>query len=478
MDRGRSGGAASGRAWALLLALAGAAALWIGWIGFIASDDSLYHAGAIAWLTHPPFAGTDHWSTRFPVTLAFAGMIAAAGPGFLAFALTALLFHLLLVGATGAFAARVAGPRAGWIAALLTATLPVVVSHATTVSVDLAEGCALLLGAWLLGEAGTGRDGLWRGAAAGVLFGIAMLCRETSVLALAGLAPLFLRGRPVPRGALLAAGLACAAVLGAEAAYQGVLTGEPLRRYAIAFHHDEHIDRAANREGNFLLWPPVDPLLVLLVNDDFGLLFWLAGAAALARGWREAGTQRLAPLAAMACSSFVLVAVLSHKLVLNPRYFLLPALLAVVAVAAWLAREGARRRAAALAVLVTTNLLLLGLGNAHPRWGMEALVAAAAAYPGEIVAGARDDVRRARLPMVFAGAENIRRAPAPPGGLEVAPAAAAPRGTVLARYPSPPTRVGALVRAAGLERLVPAAIAPRLLSPSPAMVLVRRAPGG
>ena len=63
------------------------------------------------------------------------------------------------------------------------------------------------------------------------------------------------------------------------------------------------------------------------------------------------------------------------------------------------------------------------------------------------------------------------------GGLEVAPADAAPAGTIVARYPSRPTRIGALVEGAGLARYVPAPIARRLLSPSPAMVLVRRPHG-
>jgi 4-amino-4-deoxy-L-arabinose transferase-like glycosyltransferase len=466
--------------WALALLAGAAAALWIGWIGYIASDDSLYYAGAVRWLTDPPFAGDNHWSTRFPLTLTFAGMLALLGRGFVAFAVTALLFYAAIVAVTGVFAARVAGARAGWIAALLTATLPVVVSHATTVSVDLTESAALMLGAMLLADAGTNRRGLLLGLAGGVAFGVAVLCRETSVLPLAGLAPLFLIGRPVPRRVLIAAGIGCGIVLGGEALYQYALTGDPLRRYAIAFHHDEHIDRAANKEGNFLLWPPIDPLLVLLVNDDFGLLFWLFGAALAAglhRYMPARGRRRMLVLATMAGASFLLVSALVHKLVLNPRYFMLPALAAVIVVAGWSARMRPRRRALLLAVIVGTNLLLLGLGNAHPRWTMETLVAASAARPAEIVAADAVDVRRARISMDFAGRSNIRYAPAPTGGLELAEADAAPPGQVVARYPSPPTRVGAIVETLGLEALVPHAIAHRLLSPSPEVVLVRRPRG-
>ena len=466
--------------WALLVAAAMAVALWVGWIGYEASDDSLYHAGAIRWLTAPPFEGSDHWSTRFPLTLTFAAVMGVIGQNYVAFGLTAILFYVLLVAVTGRFTAQVAGQRAGWIAALLTATLPVVVSHASTVSVDLTEAAALLGGALLVGTARDDARGLVRAGLGGVLFGIAVLCRETSVLALAVLGPLLLIGRPFSRRVLIACGLGAAAVLVGEAAYQYVMTADPLRRYTIAFHHDEHIDRAANREGNFLLWSPIDPLLVLLVNDDFGLLFWLFGAAIAGGAWRMVAAERRLPLVllgAMAGSSFLLVSVLYSKLVLNPRYFMLAALAAVIVLAVWLDRLGWRARWAILAVTIGSSLLLMSVGNAHPRWSMEALVSAAAAHPGEVVAGDADDAKRATLPMALIGQRNIAIAPARPGGLVVAHADAAPRGEIVTRYPSPPTRLGGILRPLGLEPLVPAPIARRMFAPSPEMVLVRTPAG-
>lgn len=466
--------------WAALVATAMIVALFVGWIGYMASDDSLYHAGAVRWLTDPPFAGSDHWSTRFPLTLTFAAVLAVVGQNFVAFGVTAILFYVVLVAVTGRFAAGIAGERAGWIAALLTATLPVVVSHATTVSVDLTEAAALLGGAWLVGTSSDDRRGLTRAALGGALFGVAVLCRETSVLALAALGPLFLIGRPVPRRVLIACGIGAAAVLLGEALFQYALTGDPLRRYTIAFNHDDHMDRAANMEGNFLLWPPIDPLLVLLINDDFGLLFWVTGAAVALGAWRLLPETQRAPmtlLAWMAAVSFLLVSVLYTKLVLNPRYFMLVALAAVLVLAVWLDRLGARSRALILAALVTSNLLLMSVGNAHPRWSMEALVMAAEAHPGEPIAGEASDVRRADISMAFLGQRNLRPLPAGPGGLVVAPVDATPAGQVVATYSSPPTRLGAALRAIGLEALVPAPIARRMFAPSPAMVLVRTPAG-
>ena len=465
--------------WLLLVLVAMVAGLYVGWVGFMASDDSLYHAGAVRWLVDPPFAGSDHWSTRFPLTLTFAAVIHFVGNNFAAFAVTAVLFYVLLVVVVGRFAAAVVTPRAGWTAALLTATLPVVVSHASTVGVDLLEAAALVTGAWLVGSSKENRKGLGRAGLGGVMFGIAVLCRETSVLALAVLGPLLLIGRPVSRPVLMACGAGAAMVLVGEALFQYALTGDPLRRYTIAFHHDEHIDRAANHEGNFLLWAPIDPLLVLLINDDFGLLFWIAGIAGLStagRRWTTMTLERHAPfllLAAMAGSSFILVSVLYSKLVLNPRYFMLAALAAVALVALWLDRVRTRTRIMVLAALVSTNLLLMSVGNAHPRWSMEALVIAAEAHPRAMIAGAPDDVARADIPMAFLRQTNIRRLPARSGDLVMARAAHAPQGAVIARYPSPPTRLGALLRRMGLETLVPGAMSRRMFAPSAEMVLVR-----
>ena len=463
--------------WALLVAALGVLALYIGWNGFIASDDSLYFVGAREWLSHA-FPGDTHWSTRFPLILLFAATLRVMGQNFAAFATTAILCYLALVALVGLYARRLAGPRVGWTAAMLTATLPVIVSHATTVSVDLLEAALLIAGALLLGEAEDDAAGLRKGVAAGLCFGLAVLCRETALLSLAGLGPLFLIGKPVPRRVLLAVGVGFAAVIAGELLFQGAMTGEPLRRYTIAYHHDEHIDRPANLEGNFLITPVLDPFLVLLINDDFGMLFWLAGIAVamgtLARldpGRRK----RLIVLGAMSAACFMLVAVMVHKLVLNPRYFTMPALFAIIVVALWIDQLEARWRIGILAAFVASNLLLLSVENGHPRWTLEAMVDAAERHPAEIVSGNDRDVRKSAIPLGFDHLANTRYAPARPNGLEIVFADQVPPGEIVARYPSPPTRLGALVEALHLEGFVPAPIARRMFTPSPSVVLVRRA---
>jgi hypothetical protein len=243
--------------------------------------------------------------------------------------------------------------------------------------------------------------------------------------------------------------------------FQWAMTGDPLHRYALAFNHDSTLDRAANEEGNLLVHPALDPLLVLLANNEFALLFWLAIPAALALRKGGMGWRRFAPVAAMGAASFVLVALLSHKLVLNPRYFTPTATAAAILVAAWLARMPARRAAAIGGAALLLNLAMLSLQNNHPRWPSEALAAAAADDPSRLIAADADTMFRARQRLNWAGLGNVG-ADAP---LLLVPADRAEGREVVGRYPAPDRPAGQLLALAGLRI--------SRLRTGPDMVLVR-----
>jgi 4-amino-4-deoxy-L-arabinose transferase-like glycosyltransferase len=461
-------------AWPALLAAAMLLALGLGWIGYTGSDDASYYEGALRWLTDAPYPGDDHWTTRFPVILSLAASLLIFGKGFAALGATALAWYVALIVVVGLFAARIGGRTAGWIAAILVATLPVIASEASPVGCDLAEALFLIAGTWLITA---DREGWRLPFAAGICFGLAIICRETAALALLGFVPLFLLGRPIPRRALIVMGIATALLLLGEATFQWAVTGDPLRRYALAFHHDGHIDRAANLEGNLLVHPAIDPLLVLLVNNDFALLFWLTLAAVAGgchRGLGKIEQQRLLVAAILAGTAFLLVALLTTKLVLNPRYFTLPALVAAIATAIWLAKLRPRARFLILGAAVSTNLLMLSAQNAHPHWSAEALVLAAAAHPREPVHTDPQTFHRARHPLAFSGLRNAHAAAPAPGVLYLSPEGEGSFGArPLARLAVAPTPLGRAVQALGLTPLLPAAVAHRLLQPAPAMLLWR-----
>lgn len=445
--------------WGIVLAVSIAVALAIGWVGFIASDDALYFRGAMRWIDNPPFAGDDHWTTRFPVVLSLALSTSLIGPNFAAFAGVALMWYAITVALMAHLASRAGGRLAGWIAALLTAVTPVVVVNASIVNCDLPEAALLMLGIVLLTCSAIRGNAF----AAGVAFGAGVLARETALLSLLGFIPLFLIGKPFTRRTLIFAAIGGAAVLGGECLFQWLMTGNALNRYELAYNHSPPLDRAIGGEGNLLVHPAIDPLLVLLVNNEFGLLFWLLPLAAWgARAY--IARPPVAALTAIGLANFIFVAALSQKLVLNPRYFTVAALAAIVLVAVWFAGLGPRWRSVLLTATVAAALGLLSLGNAHPRWDVEALVQAARANPGRVIVTDRETLARAEYPLRFAQAPNVVARRPIAGDLVLAAERPTPDAVRLASYPTPPRAAGAILSRLGLLDALPTTLAGRLES--------------
>jgi hypothetical protein len=351
--------------------------------------------------------------------------------------------------------------------------MPLVATSGSVANCDLPEMFFLLLGLLVL----TGpRLRPKRALAAGVSFGFAILCRETAVLALAGLAIPFIFGRPISRPIWLIVAAGAALVIGAEMLFQAIVSGDPLHRYQLALNHDSTISRAANEEGNLLVHPLLDPLLVLFANNEFGLLFPLAVVALFTgagRTWPSGQREPWLLLLAMAASGFLLVALLAEKLVLNPRYFIIAAVAAVILVAIWLLRLPRMTGGRLLTGLIGSNLLLLSAQNRHPQWPAEALVRAAIDHPGEIIEADSATLHRADLPLRWNRLDNVR--PLGSGGTLalVAEADAPPTKATLARYPVPPTPLGALLVAMQLDHVLPEPIGRRLISPEDTQLVVR-----
>ena len=457
----------------LLVVALGAAAVAVGWTGYIASDDASYYGGAAEWLRSGPFAGDSHWTTRFPLILSLAAAMWVVGAGPSALAATSLFWFVGFVAAGAALATRIGGQKVGWLTAALLATLPLSAVAASVVNCDLPEATFLMLGLWLLAGVVGKAGGEVSAAAAGICFGLAVLCRETAVLALAGFAPLFLLGRPLPRRLLIVAAAGAAVVLALEMLFQFALTGDPLHRYMLAFNHDDTLSRAANLEGNLLLHPLIDPLLVLLVNNEFGLLFWVmafAVAMGALRGLEGRPKRGLTLCIALGLTSALLVSLLSAKLVLNPRYFTMAAVAAAIITALWLSRLKKPQAALVLTGMVGLNLLLLSAQNNHPQWPADALVEAALDHPGQVVAADEELIHRAELPLGWSGVDNVVSAEKPASLRLVEKSADSP--PAIAAYPSPPTPLGSLLGGLGMSDSLPAAVQSRLMNPNPTMILV------
>ncbi len=442
---------------ALVIIAAIAACLALSWVGFIASDDAFYFRGADLVLHNPMFAGDDHWTTRFPVTWSFAAVIALVGNGFHAFAAMSLLWFLALVTLIGIFTAAVSGRRAGWCAVLLAGTTSVIVTNASIVNCDVPEAFFLLLGVYVIMVGRTRRTAYLGGLA----WGAAILSRETAILALAGLVPLFIIGRPVERKRLMIAAAGIASVLILEGIFQYLATGTPLRRYILAINHDPTMDRARGNEGNLVVNPWLDPLLALLFNNEFGLLFWVL-AVALWAHLRTTQPPAILMLGALGFANIVLVSLLSTKLVLNPRYFTIAAVAAIVFIAAWASTQSRRVRWTVLGTMTLVSMLLLSLQNAHPRWDVEMLPVIAQQHSDDTILAPSLLVRRAELPLRFARLGNVVSGMPIPGALYFGPRPAAPDAMIIDYRPAPPRPLVQILSAAGLFVRLPQAIRSRL----------------
>lgn len=182
--------------------------------------------------------GPRAFAIRPAVTVPASWLLAILPPAPWAFAALPLSLGLSEVVLAMLFGRRLWGPKAGVLAGVLVACLPLAVSEARALRADLPAGVLLGWGVFALWIAMTTRTAwtsLAAGAAAGLLLGASWLAKETVVLAVPALAILAAfairrEGRRAWPG-LIACGLAGLAVLGAEAATYAAKTGDPLFRF-------------------------------------------------------------------------------------------------------------------------------------------------------------------------------------------------------------------------------------------------------
>ena len=161
----------------LFVALAPGQMLWPDAREFEAVGRSLFESGTYGLHTlRPP---------GYPTLIA--AVYAVCGPHLLALRLVEALLGVLSVALIGGVGARIFGRRAGLIAAALAALHPVLAFLPT---IQYSENTLVLVVVLAFGATFEAwrRGGLWRWAAGGVLWGLALLVRPNTVLVLPGLA--------------------------------------------------------------------------------------------------------------------------------------------------------------------------------------------------------------------------------------------------------------------------------------------------
>lgn len=471
-------------------------------VGFQASDDASYLAGALGWLEHFPYVGNSHWTLRHTITLPTALAIRLFGLNEAAVSLANIAYYLGFLAVNAWFMWRTFGGLAAGLATLLMVVLPGFTVVATYLNSDVPELFYVCCAFWIVVAARQRPDRRWPWLAAGVLLGCGFVTRQTTLAAVAFFGLQFLFAPRAPRGRYLLMGMAFAAVLLVDWLYLTAMTGNALYRFNVDFNHDR-VDRAAeaarvaaaggliDKEGNLSVNVYVDPLLALLASQKYALLFWLALPGSVA-AWRDRGSRqgRVLMLAlGLAAVWFVFVAA-NPKLYLVPRYLLVVAWCAAVVAGVWLAglwHTGRRRTMMVLtAVGVATAVAALSVENIDPRFVERQLVRWVEQHPDRAVHTDLETAIRSRYYFRFAGIPDPSVSTERPGPGSVVlyspervqQCAAMPRCRERAddfkptaewlrqaSFEAPPRPIGRWLRAIGLEHAIPADIARRLFAP-------------
>lgn len=471
-------------------------------VGFQASDDASYLAGALGWLERFPYVGDSHWTLRHTITLPAALAICLFGLNETAVSLTNVAYYVGFLTVNAWFMARYFGALAAGLTTLLMVVLPGFTVVATYLNSDVPELFYVCCTFWIVVAARQRPDQRWTWIAAGLLLGCGFVTRQTTLAAVAFFGLLFLFAPRAPRSRYLLMGMAFAAVLLVDWLYLTAMTGNALYRFNVDFNHDR-VDRAAeaarvaaaggliDKEGNLSVNVYIDPVLALFVSQKYALLFWLALPGSVA-AWRDRGSRQgrvLMLVLGLAAVWFVFVAA-NPKLYLVPRYLLVTAWCAAVIAGVWLAGlwHADRRRMALVltAAGVGAALAALSVENIDPRFVERQLVRWVQQHPDEVVHTDLETAIRSRYYFRFAGVGDARvstERPRPGSVVLYSPervqqCAAMPRCRERvddfrptaewmrqASFEAPPRPIGRWLRAMGLEHAIPADIARRLFAP-------------
>jgi 4-amino-4-deoxy-L-arabinose transferase-like glycosyltransferase len=417
-----------------IILVIGVVMLNVAWVGYVGSDDHSYARGALGWLDQFPYVGKNHWTLRHTVVIPVAVSLAVFGMREISLGLPSALLFLLILGFNYHYLQRFLSARFALLASALMATTPLFVVQATFPQDIIAQLFVVSLSFWSFYSAAHCERPGWLMFAAGVAAAFGWLTIETTAALLLFYGFLFLIGFGVPRRYywIMALGFVLFVVM--EVGYFTAMTGDPLYRYRIDLFHDV-VDRVGdakaaisfgmllNLEGNLTVSPFLEPFVALLVNQEFGLLFWAYIPAAV-WAWRtkeiSMEDQRLLRLLiGLGLFWMAFVSLNASVLYVVPRYYAPFSWTAVIIVAYWLKQFlFVRRPRLALVAgvgLLGANLLCVYVENKNPLFAERALVEYVSRYPG-IVYTDPMTADRARLLLDFSGSRNRVSGNLPPPG--------------------------------------------------------------
>lgn len=320
----------------LLLALA----IAINPVGFTGAgnDDQHYLAAARCWVAEAgPCLPQSHWWSRWPVVAPLAASLGLFGESRAAVGLAPLLYWAAALLGVGFVAGRWFGRNAGWLAMLLLGLTPVFTAAALQPTADNPE-LAFQLAALAAATLALQRQSRGWAIAGGVLAGMALQVRDTSVLFLGASALAWVFLDPERRKVLLWAIPGLLGVAAAEMVVYAVAAGDPFFRYKLALGHvgvpsaelAASVDTSRSplfnpdyvagwrREAGVELFWPIDPWLNLLASARMNMTLVAAMVAVLLFGRMLGGRERQAALM-IAGLAMLIALLLVYGLAIDPK---------------------------------------------------------------------------------------------------------------------------------------------------------------
>jgi 4-amino-4-deoxy-L-arabinose transferase-like glycosyltransferase len=489
----------------LIILVTGLIIVTLAWVGYVGTDDQSYARGALGWLNRFPYLGDNHWALRHPVVIPLAVSLAIFGYREISLGLPSAFFFLVFLGVNYYYLQRFFDSRFGLLASAFMATTPLFAVYATFPQTVVVETLLLSISFWLFYSATRNQEPGWPMFASGVAAGFGFLIRETAGLFVLFYAVLFLVGFGVRRRYYWIMSLGFLLIVGMEMSYFSALTGDPFYRYRVDLGHEvsswpqwyegtgDILTVSGNLESGGTIFYPI---LSLLFNQEFGLLFWVFVPAAIwvCRAKPALEEQRLLRILIGFGIVWMIFISYGKLLAVVPRFYTVSLWTAIIVIAYWVRRYLCTYwPKVAIFVgsgLVAANLLCIYVENKNPAFAERALVAYVVQHDGLVVYTDPTTLRLAALLLDFKGvSDRVRSGPLPPGelfyfnkknidycrryGCIYSWKDYLPKDgwNVLMRMEPSRKASGALLAFLGLDKVIPTAIFERLDRPNPGGVL-------
>lgn len=469
--------------------------LAVSWVGFYGGDDFKYYRAARDWLEAFPPDITQEGALRLGVILPLAASLTLLGDSEFSAILPTSLYYISFILLIAYALRRLTDPVTVIVACAVLASVPVVAIYSTTPSADLANLLYVSLSFFFFYAALDHERRNLMLYVSGIFVGIAFISHEQSLALLIFYGILFVSGYRIERKIYLYLALGFTTVLFAEMIYYIFADYNPFYRFISILNSTQHEDRSLgpppkvggiDNAGNLYIWPPINPILLTLITQKYGILYYLLYPALwwIIRGRTirdEATTQLLRLLTVLGVVWFLFAVFALSQIKLYARYYLAPTACFFIVGVFWLRYViwPNRKRMAIFAVLsvLVVNFLCIEVENKEPRFGERALITYLNTFKGQILT----DAYTARLAGYFCHWEQsdcariIASEPVPGSMYFLNPNNSAmdpdPQWKAVWRLEQPAKWPGLIITSLGLESVVPAGIFRRLNQPNSAVTV-------